>query len=108
MTASRDWATAAPISPRTAAGIALAAAGRAALRIAGAAPTLVFVLSGTAIGGLAWVTGLATEQLGVSTGPKVSGVLNVAFGNAAEIVITIFALRAGLTTLIKARLPARS
>ena len=65
-------------------------------------PTAVFVLSAGAIAGLAWTAGLATEQLGAATGPKVSGILNVAFGNAAEIAITLFALRAGLTTLVKA------
>jgi Ca2+:H+ antiporter len=75
-----------------------------ALRVAGALPTAVFLLSALAIGGLAWVVGLATEQLGAATGPKVAGLLNVAFGNAAEVVISLFALRAGLDTLVKASL----
>ena len=44
---------------------------------------------------LAWIVGVATEQLGESTGPKVGGVLNATFGNAAELIITIFAIRAG-------------
>ena len=39
--------------------------------------------------------GVATEQLGESSGPKVGGVLNATFGNAAELIITIFAIRAG-------------
>lgn len=72
------------------------------LDAAGVSPTAIVLLSAAAIGGLAWMVGLATEQLGAATGPKVSGVLNVAFGNAAEIVITIFALRQGLSTLVKA------
>ena len=44
---------------------------------------------------LAWIVGVATEQLGESSGPKVGGVLNATFGNAAELIITIFAIRAG-------------
>jgi len=82
----------------------IAACGLAALLLdlAGAPHTLIVALSAAAIGGIAWIIGLATEQLGVSAGPKVSGVLNVAFGNAAEVVITIFALRQGLSTLVKA------
>ena len=44
---------------------------------------------------LAWIVGLATEQLAESRGPKVGGVLNATFGNAAELIITIFAIRAG-------------
>jgi Ca2+:H+ antiporter len=51
---------------------------------------------------LAWLIGLATEQLGAAAGPKVSGLLNASFGNIAELIITIFALRAGLTTVVKA------
>jgi len=96
--------TAARLSPRTAGFALTAALGLLSLVLdaAGAAPTLIVVLCAAAIGGLAWIVGLATEQLGAATGPKVSGVLNVAFGNAAEIVITIFALRAGLLTLVKA------
>ena len=41
------------------------------------------------------LVGVATEQLGESSGPKVGGVLNATFGNAAELIITIFAIRAG-------------
>jgi len=74
----------------------------AILAFISAPPTLIVACSAVAIAGLAWIIGLATEQLGVSTGPKVSGLLNVAFGNAAEIVITLFALRQGLLTLVKA------
>lgn len=72
------------------------------LDLAGAPPTVLFVLSGVAISGLAWLVGVATEQLGSSTGSKISGLLNIAFGNAAELVITILALRAGLLTLVRA------
>lgn len=81
---------------------AVAAAASLLIKLLGGAPTLVFVFSAVALGGLAWITGLATEHLGTSVGPKISGVLNVAFGNAAEIVITLFALHQGLFTLVKA------
>jgi Ca2+:H+ antiporter len=73
--------------------IASAAAGLLAL--ISAANTLVFVVSGLALVALAWVVGVATEQLGESAGPKVGGVLNATFGNAAELLITILAVRAG-------------
>jgi Ca2+:H+ antiporter len=67
----------------------------AALDLAGAGNTVVFVASAAALIALAWVVGVATEQLGESAGPKVGGVLNATFGNAAELIITIFAVRAG-------------
>jgi Ca2+:H+ antiporter len=63
--------------------------------LAGAPNTAVFVLSGLALVSLAWNVGVATEQLAESSGPKVGGVLNATFGNAAELIITIFAIRAG-------------
>jgi Ca2+:H+ antiporter len=67
------------------------------------APTLLlFAVSALALVGLAWVLGQATESLGHHAGPRVGGILNATFGNAAELIITIFALAAGLTTVVKA------
>jgi Ca2+:H+ antiporter len=67
------------------------------------APTLLlFAVSALALVGLAWVLGQATESLGHHAGPRIGGVLNATFGNAAELIITIFALAAGLTTVVKA------
>jgi Ca2+:H+ antiporter len=63
---------------------------------------LLFVLASLALIGLAWVLGQATESVGHYAGPRVSGVLNATFGNAAELIITVFALAAGLTELVKA------
>lgn len=63
---------------------------------------LLFALASLALIGLAWVLGQATESVGYYAGPRVSGVLNATFGNAAELIITIFALSAGLTTVVKA------
>src|ERR671920_336071 len=62
----------------------------------------IFLLSSLALVGLAWVLGQATEALGHHAGPRVGGILNATFGNAAELIITIFALAAGLTTVVKA------
>ena len=36
------------------------------------------------------------------TGPTIGGLLNATFGNAAELIIAIVALRAGLVELVKA------
>lgn len=51
---------------------------------------------------LAELIGEATEQLAVFTGPKIGGLLNATLGNAAELIITIVAIRAGLLDLVKA------
>lgn len=63
---------------------------------------LLFALASLALIGLAWVLGQATESLGHHTGPRIGGILNATFGNAAELIITVFALSAGLTTVVKA------
>jgi hypothetical protein len=70
----------------------------------GADPTLVFVVAGIAILGLAWIIGLATERLGALSGPQVGGILNATFGNIAELIIAFFALREGLIEVVKASL----
>ena len=46
--------------------------------------------------------GEATEHLAHRTGPTIGGLLNATFGNAAELIIAIVALRAGLVELVKA------
>ena len=67
------------------------------------APVLmIFAITALALVGLAWVLGQATESLAAHAGPRVGGILNATFGNAAELIITIFALSAGLTTVVKA------
>ena len=67
-------------------------------------PTILFVVSGGAILGLAWVVGLSTERLGSLTSPQVGGILNATFGNIAELIIAFFALQAGLIEVVKASL----
>jgi Ca2+:H+ antiporter len=51
----------------------------------------------------AWI-GTATEHAAARMGPGVGGLLNATFGNAAELIIAIFALRRGLIDLVKASL----
>jgi Ca2+:H+ antiporter len=63
---------------------------------------LVFVASSLAILPLAGWMGRATEQLAERMGEGVGGLLNATFGNAAELIITLAALRAGLHDVVKA------
>ena len=51
---------------------------------------------------LAGYMGEATEHLAHRTGPTIGGLLNATFGNAAELIIAVAALRAGLVELVKA------
>ena len=68
----------------------------------GAEPWLVFAVACLAILPLSQFLGEATEHLAERTGPTVGGFLNATFGNAAELIIAIFALQAGLIELVKA------
>ena len=72
------------------------------LRLAGASPILVFAVSSLSILGLAGLLGSATEELGAHLGHRVGGVLNATVGNVGEIIISVFALKAGLIDLVKA------
>jgi Ca2+:H+ antiporter len=63
---------------------------------------LVFVASSLAILPLAAAMGRATEALAEQMGEGVGGLLNATFGNAAELIIALAALRAGLHDVVKA------
>jgi Ca2+:H+ antiporter len=65
-------------------------------------PLLVFVMACIAIIPLAGLLGLATEKLAVRVGDAVGGFLNATLGNAAELIIALVALRAGLLDVVKA------
>jgi Ca2+:H+ antiporter len=65
-------------------------------------PTLIFLLAALGIVPLANFIGTATEELALYTGPQIGGLLNATLGNAAELIITIFALREGLVELVRA------
>jgi Ca2+:H+ antiporter len=65
-------------------------------------PVLIFGIACAALIPLAGLIGEATEALAAVTGPKIGGLLNATLGNAAELIITIVAIRAGLLELVKA------
>jgi Ca2+:H+ antiporter len=74
------------------------------LRLSDAHPIWLFVFSAVAIIPLAGLMGDATEQLADRLGPGVGGLLNATFGNAAELIIAIFALFKGYDEVVKASL----
>ncbi len=81
--------------------VALAALAIVGQRV-GLPSVLVFVISGADLALLAYGIGVATDELGATAGPRVSGILNATFGNIAELVIAGFALRAGLLDIVRA------
>ncbi len=68
----------------------------------GVSPTILFFLSALAIVPLAKFIGESTEELAAHTTPAVGGLLGATFGNATELIIGLFALRAGLIEVVKA------
>src|SRR5690242_17023261 len=67
-------------------------------------PVVMFVVSSLAIIPLAAVLGESTEALSAHTGAAVGGLLNATFGNATELIISIFLLQAGHQEIVKASL----
>jgi Ca2+:H+ antiporter len=65
-------------------------------------PVWVFAASCLAIIPLAGLMGKATEHLAERLGEGVGGLLNATFGNAAELIIAIMALRLGEYEVVKA------
>jgi Ca2+:H+ antiporter len=63
---------------------------------------LIFVASSIAIVPLAGWMGRATEVLAERLGEGIGGLLNATFGNAAELIIALVALHAGLYDVVKA------
>lgn len=72
------------------------------LKWSGAPGSLVFIFAGLAIIPLAGLMGKATEHLSHRVGPGIGGLLNASFGNAAELIIALFALFKGHDALVKA------
>ncbi|HEY1904733.1 MAG TPA: calcium/proton exchanger [Myxococcaceae bacterium] len=66
------------------------------------AGTWVFVLAALALIPLARWIGTSTEAVAGHLGPGLGGLLNATFGNAAELIIGIAALKAGQTAVVKA------
>ena len=63
---------------------------------------VMFVVASVALIPLAKLIGDSTEHLSVHYGATLGSLLNVTFGNAAEIIIAIVAINAGLIDLVKA------
>jgi Ca2+:H+ antiporter len=68
----------------------------------GGSPTAVFVTAALSLIPAAGLIGGATEQLAQRSGPTLGGFLNATFGNAAELIIGLAALRAHHTSVVKA------
>lgn len=65
---------------------------------------LIFICACVAVLPLAGWLGHATEHLAEHTGEATGGLLNATFGNAAELILAIAALRQGLYDVVKASL----
>lgn len=61
-----------------------------------------FVFSALAIIPLAGIMGECTEVISYYAGSRIGGFLNATFGNATELIISFFAMRAGLFDVVKA------
>ena len=67
-----------------------------------AAHAATFICACLAVVPLAGLLGRATEQIADRTGEGIGGLLNATFGNAAELIIALAALREGLHDVVKA------
>ena len=65
---------------------------------------LLFILYCLTIIALSSYMGRATESLAIVAGPRIGGLLNATFGNAVELIISIFSLKAGLVGVVLASL----
>lgn len=73
-----------------------------ALELGHGSPLAIFITACLAIIPLAGLMGNATEELSKHLGPTVGGLLNATFGNATELIITLFAIQRGLLEVVKA------
>lgn len=83
---------------------ALISAAAGVLTYMQAAPVLTFIVSGVALAILAKIVGDGAEHLGSRLSPGLTGILQSAIGNLPELFVGIFALRAGLVTLVQSAL----
>lgn len=67
-------------------------------------PILMFIVYSLTIIALAGVIGKATDSLATTLGQRIGGLLNATFGNAVELIISIFALKSGLIGIVLASL----
>ena len=73
-------------------------------RRAGGPEWAVFAGAALALVPLALLIKVATEHVATHLGEGLGGLVNATFGNAAELIITLFALKEGLPDLVKASL----
>ena len=69
-----------------------------------ASEAVVFLAAVLAIVPLAEWIRRATEQLARIVGPSIGGLLNVSFGNAAELILALFVLAAGHADVVKGQI----
>ena len=67
-------------------------------------PIWVFLSSILAIVPLAVWIRRSTEQIAMIAGPSIGGLLNVTFGNAAELILALFVLLSGETVVVKGQI----
>jgi Ca2+:H+ antiporter len=72
------------------------------LNLSAAPPGAILAAAALALVPMAGLIGEGTEALAGYAGPRIGGLLNATLGNAAELIITIVAIRAGLLELVKA------
>jgi Ca2+:H+ antiporter len=75
--------------------VAVVTAVTGVLHYTDASPTAIFLIAAVALGGIAWLVGVATESVGARFGPAVTGALQSTLGNLPELFIVLFALSAG-------------
>jgi len=72
-----------------------------ALKVTGVTGMWIFIVSGIAIIPLAGLMGKSTEILADKLGAGWGGLMNATFGNAAEMIIALFALHRGMIEVVK-------
>jgi Ca2+:H+ antiporter len=72
--------------------------------LAGAPDVTRFIVAALALAALAAVVGQSIEQVGERLGPGPTGLLQSSLGNLPELLVGIFALRAGLVHVVQAAL----
>ena len=82
----------------------ITAAAAGALTMIGVRPVVVFGVCTLALGVLAAIVSRAVEQVGARLSPGATGVLQASLSNIPEFFVSVFALRAGLTTVVQSAL----
>ncbi|MFL6072813.1 MAG: calcium/proton exchanger [Mycobacteriales bacterium] len=87
---------------RLIAGCALALVAAGVTRYVGAGEVVPFVVSAIALAVLASLVGRSVEALGDRLGAGATGVVQSALGNLPELMVSLFALHAGLYSVVRA------